>query len=246
MHEWKYAGICFIADKLAIIQSYAMNFPQNKALGLLVSYSGFCQNGQLVQTALFGRNWKADHVDLKGYEWPPGKGKAMSPSAHEADSRNRRSDFAQRIQEIRLILYGEHGVPTLAEELGLPSRTWQNYEAGVTMPGLVLLEFIEATGVCPRWLLTGDGPQFSPTRPVRATETTSGMSVGRCECREVNHARRPPDVGTGVARPIRKCEESGRVFDVERDNGLSRLRHVLGFGPQSSSEQKFGSGKRTS
>ena len=66
-------------------------------------------------------------------------------------------ELACRLREVRLELYGEHGGPLLAEVLELPARTWAHYESGVTIPGLVLLRFIEATGVAPHWLLTGEG-----------------------------------------------------------------------------------------
>ena len=68
--------------------------------------------------------------------------------------------LATRVREIRLDLHGEHGSPVLAEELGLPVRTWLNYEAGVTIPAPVILRFIHATDVSPGWLLTGEGPRF--------------------------------------------------------------------------------------
>jgi hypothetical protein len=48
----------------------------------------------------------------------------------------------------------------LAEALGLPYRTWMNYEEGVNIPGLVLLRFIEVASVEPRWLLTGEGRRY--------------------------------------------------------------------------------------
>jgi len=67
--------------------------------------------------------------------------------------------LARRLREVRLAKYGEDGGPLLAEDLGLPARTWAHFEAGVTIPGLVLLGFIEATGVAPHWLLTGEGPR---------------------------------------------------------------------------------------
>ena len=65
--------------------------------------------------------------------------------------------LARRLREVRLELYGENGGPLLAEVLGLPARTWAHYEAGVTIPGLVILRFIDATRVEPHWLLTGEG-----------------------------------------------------------------------------------------
>ena len=60
---------------------------------------------------------------------------------------NKREDLAGRLHQIRLAMYGEHGGPSLAEALRIPTRTWANYESGVTVPGLVLLRFIEVTGV---------------------------------------------------------------------------------------------------
>ena len=47
--------------------------------------------------------------------------------------------------------------PHSATALGLPEATWLNYERGVTMPAVILLEFLELTGASPHWLLTGEG-----------------------------------------------------------------------------------------
>jgi hypothetical protein len=65
--------------------------------------------------------------------------------------------LAGRVREVRRELYGESGAPMLAEALGLPTRTWLNYEVGVTIPAEVILRFIEVTGADPHWLLTGLG-----------------------------------------------------------------------------------------
>jgi hypothetical protein len=79
-----------------------------------------------------------------------------------------------RLSEVRQEKYGPIGAPLLAMTLGLPLRTWLNYEAGVTIPGEVLLRFIEAARVDAHWLLTGEGPKYravaestSDHRPVR-------------------------------------------------------------------------------
>jgi len=63
--------------------------------------------------------------------------------------------LARRLREVRLEMFGDDGVPLMAEALRLPARTWANYESGVNIPGLVLLRFIEVTGAHPHWLLTG-------------------------------------------------------------------------------------------
>jgi hypothetical protein len=68
--------------------------------------------------------------------------------------------LSRRLREVRQELFGDHGGPELARRLGLPARTWYNYETGVTVPAEVLLGFIEQTGASPAWLLSGEGPPY--------------------------------------------------------------------------------------
>ena len=75
----------------------------------------------------------------------------------------RRDVLGPRLREVRMELYGENGGPMLANALGLSFRTWLNYESGVTIPALVMLHFIELTGACPHWLLTGEPPRYTRT-----------------------------------------------------------------------------------
>jgi hypothetical protein len=72
--------------------------------------------------------------------------------------------LAGRLREIRVDLRGEAGAQTMADTVGVPLRTWVGYESGVTIPGLILLRFIEITRANPRWLLTGEGSKFNPDR----------------------------------------------------------------------------------
>jgi hypothetical protein len=72
--------------------------------------------------------------------------------------------IARRVRVIRLELFGPHGVPTLAEALGIPEQTWANYESGVALPGPIVLTLIERTGVNPHWLLTGKGERYTAKR----------------------------------------------------------------------------------
>jgi hypothetical protein len=74
---------------------------------------------------------------------------------------------AQRVHQIRMERYGEEGGRTLAHALDLPYRTWLNYEAGVTIPALVILRFIELTGVNPQWLLCGQCEKYRELNDVR-------------------------------------------------------------------------------
>jgi hypothetical protein len=83
---------------------------------------------------------------------------------------DRRIRVGMRLREIREGLYGAGGTAALAAALGVPEATWLNYERGVTIPGELLLEFIDLTGADPHWLLTGDGERTSAQRSWRGTK----------------------------------------------------------------------------
>jgi Peptidase S24-like len=89
-------------------------------------------------------------------------------------------DLAERLAILRLELFGERGGPEMARRLGIPVRTWYNYEGGVTVPAEVVLKIIELTAIEPGWLLHGRGPKFR--NPTRAERTDAGaqptMMVG--------------------------------------------------------------------
>jgi len=87
--------------------------------------------------------------------------------------------LAERLRMLRAELYGDRGGPELSRRLGLPIRTWYNYESGVTVPAEVVLRIIELTSVEPIWLLHGQGPKFRSTRPGRPESLVgAGVSVG--------------------------------------------------------------------
>ncbi len=74
--------------------------------------------------------------------------------------------IADRICEVRHERFGPAGASELAASLGLPLRTWLNYEDGVTIPGDVLLRFLAIAGVDAHWLLTGEGRRYRAGDPV--------------------------------------------------------------------------------
>lgn len=87
--------------------------------------------------------------------------------------------LAERLSSLRAELYGDRGGPELARQLGLPVRTWYNYESGVTVPAEVILKIIELTSAEPMWLLHGKGPKYRRPQPERReAAVASGMSVG--------------------------------------------------------------------
>jgi hypothetical protein len=72
----------------------------------------------------------------------------------------RQSTLSRRIRVIREERFGVDGAAVLADELGVPERTWRHYEAGVMVPADVILRFIELTDAHPHWLLTGSGEKY--------------------------------------------------------------------------------------
>lgn len=95
------------------------------------------------------------------------------------DSVRAKFALAERLSALRSELFGERGGPELARQLGLPVRTWYNYESGVTVPAEVILKIIELTNVEPIWLLHGKGPKIRDASSDRRTSnSSSGLSVG--------------------------------------------------------------------
>ena len=86
--------------------------------------------------------------------------------------------LAERLASLRSELFGERGGPEMARRLGIPVRTWYNYEAGVTVPAEVILKIIELTSIEPSWLLHGKGPKFRQGVPERRESASPPMTVG--------------------------------------------------------------------
>src|SRR5271169_5451341 len=87
--------------------------------------------------------------------------------------------LAERLAALRSELFGDRGGPEMARRLGIPVRTWYNYEGGVTVPAEVILKIIELTSVEPMWLLHGKGPKYRNLRSDRPDPTAApAMTVG--------------------------------------------------------------------
>jgi hypothetical protein len=63
-------------------------------------------------------------------------------------------EIIERVRAIRQERFGQD-VASLAEELNVPTRTWLNYEEGVTMPGVTMLGFLVTCEADPFWVLNG-------------------------------------------------------------------------------------------
>lgn len=75
--------------------------------------------------------------------------------------------LAERIVFIRCELYGEGsgGLDAMAAELSLKSLIWAAYEAGVTIPGPIMIHFLVATKANPAWMMSGTGVRYLPALP---------------------------------------------------------------------------------
>jgi hypothetical protein len=80
------------------------------------------------------------------------------------------ASIGRRLRLIRTEFWGENGGAALAGQLGLPFRTWVNYESGVRIPGEILLSFLVATSTNPLWLLRGVGPKYTQRRLETSTD----------------------------------------------------------------------------
>lgn len=128
---------------------------------------------------------------------------------------------------IRTELYGERGGPELARRLKLPIRTWYNYEGGVTIPGEVLLKFVELTAVEPMWLLYGRGAKFRSVPPL--WESASNDQTGSVEfllraaiqkLEQINDRGRPDDkdkdkTKTEALVPDADTSEGALFYDLD-------------------------------
>lgn len=154
------------------------------------------------------------------------------------DSVRTKHSLSERLRELRAEQFGERGGPELARRLGLPVRTWYNYEAGVTVPAEVVLKIIEMTSVEPIWLLHGRGPKFRPRvsddLPLQNGSVRSAGALLRSALRilesedrvkRVNHV--PPDEGDDQPRD----EAHDEIVMLEVDRSSRRSLSSLG-GPR--------------
>jgi hypothetical protein len=74
--------------------------------------------------------------------------------------KNHSADLAIRVREIRREVFGDNGGPLLAQRLRLPFHIWSQFEAGRTIPAVVILRFVELTHANPHWLWTGQGDKY--------------------------------------------------------------------------------------
>ena len=142
--------------------------------------------------------------------------------------------LAERLAQLRSELYGDRGGPEMARRLGIPVRTWYNYEGGVTVPAEVILKIIELTSVEAVWLLHGEGPKFRNARPDRVPAGgTPSVTIGALLrtalqlLEEKNERTRPPSGGEDIPDvPIAVNRLSGEA-DLSAPNADHRAVREL-------------------
>jgi SOS-response transcriptional repressor LexA len=147
-----------------------------------------------------------------------------------------KASLSERLRSVRAELFGERGGPELARRLGIPIRTWYNYESGVTVPGEVILRFVELTGVDPIWLLHGEGPRFrSAPPPVKSFG--SEHSVEALLSRALQRLARKQDVrDEQAASPPPSQDTEGHTAAVPPGTGEIVLVGVDASGPSSAAQ----------
>lgn len=75
------------------------------------------------------------------------------------------SGLMVRIQRVRRERFGDEGLSRMAEALKVPITTWSTIEREGGLSGNLFLRFVDVTGACPLWLLTGEGEPFKGRGP---------------------------------------------------------------------------------
>lgn len=88
-----------------------------------------------------------------------------------------RKALARRLVKLRTDIYGDASPRRFAERLGIPIRSWYSYEAGMAVPGEIILRIMESTGVEPLWLLHGTGPMYRAGGHHRGAERETMTTV---------------------------------------------------------------------
>jgi len=79
------------------------------------------------------------------------------------EARAHRKRILHRLRLVQYALFPSHDGPSrMADSLGIPYRSWQNYSLrGNCINDIVLLRLLAHHGVSPRFLLYGTGPMFT-------------------------------------------------------------------------------------
>jgi hypothetical protein len=142
----------------------------------------------------------------------------MARRKNQPETVRTKCHLAERLREIRTELFGERGGSEMARRLGVPIRTWYNYESGVTVPAEVLLRFLELTSVEPLWLLHGRGERFRTGVPAAGDATMSVEALLRTALLHLERRGGGGDSRSGhsLVRAGASQAEAGQAVDAQR------------------------------
>ncbi|HEV3120918.1 MAG TPA: S24 family peptidase, partial [Isosphaeraceae bacterium] len=157
----------------------------------------------------------------------------MARRKNQPDAVRAKFELAERLRAIRTELYGERGGPELARRLGIPVRTWYNYESGVTVPSELMLRFIELASVEPIWLLRGTGPRYRSLPPSFDTEggEPSVQSLLRMALQYLEGPKTPARSAFGL--PPRKEEKLQQADEPDESEAEGDSDAIAATGEQS-------------
>lgn len=102
----------------------------------------------------------------------------MARVSYSADVLRIKAEIGQRLRVLRIELAGEQDYAVFTKRMGIPLRSWYQYEHGVSIPADVILRVIEGTSVEPMWLLHGREPRFrQPEWPLAAPDPRATAAV---------------------------------------------------------------------
>jgi hypothetical protein len=145
--------------------------------------------------------------------------------------------LSDRLRSLRTEFYGERGGPDLARTLGIPVRTWYNYENGVTVPAEIILKIVELTSVEPVWLLRGDGPKFrengpnptavNPSRTLEGLATSPITTLLRVALERLEEKERTQDTHVGSPIFTRRERDGGQDLPASVDDDRSDINESM-------------------
>ena len=154
--------------------------------------------------------------------------------------------LAERLAALRSELYGDRGGPEMARRLGIPVRTWYNYEGGVTVPAEVILKIIELTAVEAGWLLHGEEPKFRNQISERGERggppavTVGALLRTALQLLEKTDSSWPTrDEPSTGHESLESAERAGLPYDPRSSGGQpENLRTDADLGPRSSQSHR--------
>jgi phage repressor protein C with HTH and peptisase S24 domain len=153
----------------------------------------------------------------------------MARRKNQPESVRVKCDLSERLRDIRIELHGDRGGSEMARRLGLPIRTWYNYESGVTVPAEVMLKFVELTSVEPLWLLHGQGPKFRAVLPAIGNgDSVESLLRTALQRLETKTARMPEPAIQRDGPPANGDSADDVVLIRVEGNGRERLTNASG------------------